>query len=280
MAMRSLGIDLAAEPAGTAAFEIGWGDGTAHGVLHAGGLDDRRLLALIGSADKAGIDCPFGWPKPFVEAVVAHGEGAAWPGRDRVGSSYRRSLRYRLTDEVVQRGVGWWPLSVSTDLIGVPAMRCAGLLDALAAAGQPVDRAGAGRVVEVYPAAALQHWGLPHRGYKRPKGAAVRSMALDRLLAMLPWLVVDETALDRCRNNDDAFDALVCALVARAAGLGLTTRPAPGDQTQRASTEGWIHLPTSDLPRLLEPGDRSAGQGRSRSGGVGGGGGAVAGSGS
>jgi hypothetical protein len=252
--MRTLGIDLAAEPAGTAAFEISWGDGTASGVLHPGGLDDRRLLTLIGSADKAGIDCPFGWPTPFVEAVVAHGDGAAWPGRGQAGPGFRRSLRYRLTDAVVRQRVGWWPLSVSTDLIGVPAMRCAGLLDALAAGGEPVDRAGGGRVVEVYPAAALRHWGLPHRGYKRPTGGTVRSMALDRLLAMLPWLVVDEAALDGCRADDDAFDALVCALVARAAALGLTARPDPGHQTERARVEGWIHLPTGELPRLLGPG--------------------------
>jgi hypothetical protein len=252
--MRSLGIDLAAEPAGTAAFEITWGDGAAKGVLHAGGLDDRRLLGLIGAADKAGIDCPFGWPRPFVEAVAAHGDGAAaWPGRGRAGPDYRRSLRYRLTDEVVRQRVGWWPLSVSTDLIGVPAMRCAGLLDALAAAGQPVDRTGGGRVVEVYPAAALRRWGLPHRGYKKGKGAAVRSIALDRLLALLPWLVVDPVALERCRGNDDAFDALVCALVARAAALGLTIPPDPGHQTERAVAEGWIHLPTGEVSRLLGP---------------------------
>jgi predicted nuclease with RNAse H fold len=251
--MRTLGIDLAAEPAGTAAFEITWGEGTARGVLHGAGLDDGRLLELIGAADKVGIDCPFGWPRPFVEAVVAHGDGAVWPGRGQPGAGFRRSLRYRLTDEVVWRRVGWWPLSVSTDLIGVPAMRCAGLLDALAQSGEPVDRAGGGRVVEVYPAAALHHWGLPHRGYKRPKGAAVRSTVLDRLLAMLPWLVVDQAALERCRGDDDAFDALVCALVARAAGLGHTTRPDPGDQAERAGSEGWIHLPTGEVSRLLGP---------------------------
>ena len=104
--MRSLAIDLAAEPAGTAAFEIGWSEGTARGVLHGGELDDRRLLELIGAADKVGIDCPFGWPGPFVEAVVTHGDEAVWPGRGRLGAGFRRSLRYRLTDEVVWRRVG------------------------------------------------------------------------------------------------------------------------------------------------------------------------------
>jgi hypothetical protein len=59
--------------------------------------------------------------------------------------------------------------------------------------------------------------------------------------------------LDRCRHSDDAFDALICALIARAAALGLTTPPSPGTQTERASVEGWIHLPTSDIPGLQRP---------------------------
>ena len=37
------------------------------------------------------------------------------------------------------------PLSVSTDLIAIVAMRCAYLLDRLAARGEPVDRAGSGK---------------------------------------------------------------------------------------------------------------------------------------
>jgi hypothetical protein len=253
--MRSLGIDLAAEPPNTAACEITWTAQGAHGRLHADRLDDGRLLMLMETADKVGIDCPFGWPLPFVNAVAIHANAAAWPGRGQLGSSHRQSLRYRLTDEVVHEQVGIWPLSVSTDRIGVTAMRCAALLDALAAAGQPVDRAGGGRVVEVYPAAALKYWGLPHQGYKRNKEEAtiVRGQALDRLRAKLPALVLDGDALDRCRRSDDAFDALVCALVARAAGLRLTTPPAPGDQAERAHVEGWIHLPTNDLPDLQRP---------------------------
>jgi hypothetical protein len=55
---------------------------------------------------------------------------------------------------------GQLPLSVSTDRIAYPAMRIARLLGAVA--GEPVDRTGAGRIVEGYPAAALRVWGLPH----------------------------------------------------------------------------------------------------------------------
>jgi predicted nuclease with RNAse H fold len=251
--MRSLGIDLAAEPPDTAACEITWLTDGARARLFTGRLDDDQLLALIESADKVGIDCPFGWPEPFVDAVAAHTHGGAWPGRGQPGLSHRRFLRYRLTDEVVHQQVAVWPLSVSTDRIGVTAMRCAALLDALAAAGHPVDRAGSGRVVEVYPAAALKHWGLPHQGYKKQEGSLVRAQALDRVRATLPTLILDRDALDRCRRSDDAFDALVCALVAGAAGLGLTTPPAPGEQAKRAHAEGWIHLPNSDLQDLQRP---------------------------
>jgi len=251
--MRSLGIDLAAEPPDTAACEIIWLADGARGRVYTDRLDDDRLLALMESADKVGVDCPFGWPQPFVNAVASHANAAAWPGRGQLGSSHRRSLRYRLTDEVVHQQVGIWPLSVSTDRIGVTAMRCAALLDALAAAGHPVDRVGGGQVVEVYPAAALKHWGLPHNRYKKKEGTIVRGQALDQVLTTLSTLTLDGDALDRCRHSDDAFDALVCALVARAATLGLTAPPFPGNQTERARVEGWIHLPTSDLRCLQHP---------------------------
>jgi hypothetical protein len=41
-------------------------------------LDDARLLALLddlGLGDRAGVDCPFGWPVDFVAAVAAHARG-------------------------------------------------------------------------------------------------------------------------------------------------------------------------------------------------------------
>jgi hypothetical protein len=162
--MRSLGIDLAAEPPNTAACEITWTAQRAHARLYADRLDDGRLLTLIETADKVGIDCPFGWPLPFVSAVAIHANAAAWPGRGQLGSSHRQSLRYRLTDKVVHQQVGIWPLSVSTDRIGVTAMRCAALLDALAAAGHPVDRAGGGRGRGGLSSCRLKALGTPPPG--------------------------------------------------------------------------------------------------------------------
>ena len=42
----------------------------------------EALIALIRSADKTGIDAPFGWPLEFVHAVAAHSNVEAWPGSD------------------------------------------------------------------------------------------------------------------------------------------------------------------------------------------------------
>jgi predicted RNase H-like nuclease len=42
-------------------------------------------------------------------------------------------------------------------------------------------------------------------------------------------------------GKDDALDALVAALIARTAGLGLTVLPT-GAERPRPVTEGWIHV--------------------------------------
>ena len=82
-------------------------------------------------------------------------------------------------------------MSVSSDLIAVPAWRCMGLLDRLGVN----DRAGGDGAFEVYPAAALCAWGLRSRGYKGPKAGERRSALVDDLLALLPGIeLADEHA--------------------------------------------------------------------------------------
>ena len=118
----------------------------------------------------------------------------------------------------------------------------------LAQQDQPVDRAGAGQVVEVYPAAALKCWHLPFQTYKGPLHRAALGGLVDALLEALPGLDLDQ-AEPLCRQSDDAFDAVVCALVARAAALGMTAGP-PDHLAQLAASEGWIMLPTAALTQL------------------------------
>jgi predicted RNase H-like nuclease len=114
-----------------------------------------------------------------------------------------------------------------------------------------VDRAGGGHVVEVYPAAALSRWQLPHKGYKGAGKQTTLGRLVDELLSALPGLRLgDAEAI--CRRSDDALDSVVCALVARAASLGLV-EPVPAERAARASSEGWIALPTSPLVELVRP---------------------------
>lgn len=54
-----------------------------------------------------------------------------------------------------------------------------------------------------------------------------------------------------CVENDHAFDALIAAIVARAAHLDLVQYPTQEEDVELARVEGWIALPVPDsLDRL------------------------------
>ena len=201
--------------------------------------------------DRLGIDCPLGWPDDFVAFVQAHAAGAVGLGEES-GDDLRRRLAWRLTDLRV-RAAGAQPLTVAAERLGYTAMRAARLLALLARRGTPVDRAGTGRVVEVYPAASLQRWGLAHRGYKGQQRTGALGELVADLVARAPWLDLGphRPALER---SDDLLDAVVAALTARAAARGRCVLPAP-EEVARAGREGWIMVPdTADsLAALVDP---------------------------
>jgi len=250
--VRTLGIDLAAQPANTSACTVEWGPGRPLVSGLRSGLADDALLDAIEGADKVAIDAPFGWPDEFVDAVSAHRDRSGWPGSGEDQDLYRFQLSFRATDRRLIESGARRPLSVSTDLIGVVAMRSAYLLDRLAARGEPVDRAGSGRVIEAYPAPALSGWGISPIGYKSRVGAARLPQLLAQLEEGLGPIELSVQQRDLASSDHNSFDALVCALVARAAALGLTEPPDPGAEADRATREGWIHVPTNPLPHLLE----------------------------
>ena len=235
-------MDLSAEARGTAVAVIDWTESRPILQTLLVGADDATVLAAIVTAERAAIDCPLGWPGPFVDFLVAHRAGRAPAPAGQSGLEWRRMLSRRATDLHVAKTVaGVVPLAVGADRIAAVAMRAAGLLAALADAGQPVDRTGSGLLVEVYPAAALRLWGLASRSYKGRTNGPALGLLVDELQTALPslaWQGHDRT----CRDSDDAFDAVVCALLARAAHLGLTAGP-PVHLMERAASEGWIHLP-------------------------------------
>lgn len=238
--MLTVGIDLASADERTAVCGIGWEPGRATVTQIACTASDASLLQLIAQADKAGIDVPLGWPEEFADAIAAHRADLPWPNVPPA------RLRYRATDRYVQRRTGRWPLSVSTDRIGVPAMRAAALFSRLKDQGAPVSRDGSGRVVEVYPAAALAVWGFNAVGYKRTKGADARLRLLTSIEERTrDWLDFPPDAREMCRRSDDALDALVAAMVAQAAAVGLC-ETIPLEHHMAAMREGWIAIPRPD----------------------------------
>ena len=250
--MRTLGIDLAAQPANTSACAIDWGPGVPLVSELGAGLDDAALLDAIDGADKVGIDAPFGWPDDFVDAVSAHRNRSGWPGSGEDQDVYRFHLSFRATDRrLIEQGARR-PLSVSTDLIGVVAMRCAYLLDRLAARGEAVDRAGSGKVIEAYPAPALTGWGMSAVGYKSRVGAPRIPELLARIEDGLGGIQMTPQQRETAGTDHNSFDALVASLVARAAALGLTQPPESDRERDRATREGWIHVPTNPLSHLLD----------------------------
>ena len=163
--MRTLGIDLGAQPKKTAVCAIDWrDDGTVAVEIPEIGFDDPALLHAMSGADAVGIDAPFGWPRFIVEHLPRYAAKGSWPPKpERAGDEWLDSIRYRETDRFVRTwtektlGFRLSPLSVSSDRIAFCAWRCAGLLHqhTRAIAGE-LDRLGAANgVFEVYPSAAL-----------------------------------------------------------------------------------------------------------------------------
>jgi len=205
------------------------------------GLADPALLERLAAAEWVAIDAPFGWPEPMVAATHAYATAGRWPGLAK------QDFRYRLTDRFVHDHVlseteqALWPLSPSSERLALTVWRLAALREALAErSGLRFDRTGADRVLEAYPAAALLLWGLPRSGYKA--SAEARLELLAAIEAQAPWLDWEPGACEVCLDSDDALDAVLCALIARAAAFALTVAAPPSD-LGRAQAEGWIHLP-------------------------------------
>lgn len=217
--MRTLGVDLASLPKRTAACTIRWQAGRASVERLLLGVDDERLLVLADEVTKVGIDVPFGWPDAFAKVIAAHHEGGALPQAEL------RDLRFRRTDLYVWERTGKPPLSVSTDKIGVPALRAARLLARWDAA-----RTGEGKFVEVYPRAARNAFRL----------SGTRSV--EELRGRSPWLDLDAEHVAQLERSEDLFDALIASLVGRCSALGLC-EVLPDDAREVAEREGWIALP-------------------------------------
>ena len=163
--VRTLGIDLASQPEDTAACVVEWRPrrprvlSAAEFLKSDGRLDDPRLLKLMlhSSIARVAIDAPFGWPIEFVDAIAAWRDRQEWRIAPADPDNEQAKLVLRETDRHVHEVTGLptdpdaairkgkWPLSVSTDKLGITAMRCMRLLaEVQRRQGRPVDRSGRG----------------------------------------------------------------------------------------------------------------------------------------
>lgn len=254
----TVGVDLASQPPNTAVCVINWSPESAVVTALASGsfggrlLDDVTLLSIMENADKVAIDAPFGWPEPFTRAInSAPGEWPLDPDETRA------PLERRTTDVLVWDRTRKTPLSVTTDRIAYCAMRCAALLGVL---NSPRD--GTGRAVEAYPDAALRCWlptlfTGPIQSYKTKNNALARQRRELLVAALIEQLgdgfEITESQRAAIAFSDDCLDALVCALLARAAAINRTVLPSTPEHQALARIEGWIHLPEpSSLRQLVE----------------------------
>jgi predicted nuclease with RNAse H fold len=262
---RYVGIDLATEAKRTGVVIVTVNGATAVASMPADGFvaDDRGLVEVVDRTTVVGLDSPLGWPDDFVSAVTAHRQSARWPTFEhRSTDKMRESLRHRKTDLFVRSlDLGATPLSVSSDLIGVVAMRGAWLQSAWAQKwGRLEPRDGSGRLVETYPAAALRAWGLLARRGVRYKGGGVGELRdgqrseRARIMSEIEeqtnsWLRVPDALRDEAVASDHTLDALVCALVALATRAKVT-HSTPEESREAALREGWIHVPSDALSSL------------------------------
>lgn len=245
--MRTIGVDLSTSSARTALATIEWFAESAVVTELVVGVPDEPIIRRAATGAAVGLDSPLGWPDAFVEFVREQQGGTLVEIPEQHQPAWRRSLAYRATDDAVREILGLVPLSVSTDRLGLVAMRAAALMAGILGEHQPLDRSGRAPVIEIYPAASLRAWELPAKGYKTDPDA--RRHVLRVITERAPWLDLGAHA-EPAVEVDHAFDALIAALSVRAWSVGRYWAP-PARLAERARREGWIVIPVGGLPDLL-----------------------------
>jgi len=253
----SVGIDLSSQDRDTALCALRW-EGSGARVEHLEqDLDNQQLLSWMHDATVSGLDAPFGWPERLLASLQQWSEADQWPA-PWPDAAAKAELRLRATDRWVQQHLGKQPLSVSSSGIAVTAFRAAALLTAFQTDDSgPFDRI-CGPVREVYPGAALLAWKLvePRAAESYKTSAAARRELLKQMAPPAGWLRLEAQQREACIEHDHQLDALVSALVARAAQLGLCHLPPAELDSDLVAREGWIALPLHDSWDALSPGGR------------------------
>jgi hypothetical protein len=239
--VRTLGVDLSTQNPKTGAVVVDWSTSRAGRVVSAcrgvGRTRDETPEAWLTSlarrhqVDAIAIDVPFGWPRPWRDALHAHVPGAWLPT-----SAEPKDLTWRTTDEWVAAYTGLTPLRVGASYLGATAIRGARLVAELTKAERHVDLGKGdpqpGCVMEAYPAAARK-LGSDDRVVVDPEGFAIPEKG--HLRDALTCAIVARLALDGGTPDVDEAVHWVDEVADRSEDLEID--PAI------VAAEGWIRLP-------------------------------------
>jgi hypothetical protein len=84
----TVGVDLSVQAKKTGVARIDWSPSGARVRDLVVGATDELITRAVLEADKAGIDCPLGWPETFVEFISAHHAGNVIVPADVAGPAW------------------------------------------------------------------------------------------------------------------------------------------------------------------------------------------------
>ncbi|MDQ4062570.1 MAG: DUF429 domain-containing protein [Actinomycetota bacterium] len=234
--MKLVGIDFSTTPRACGICVLEGGAITHVGRGNNAAEHPDWLVGHCAEATVVAVDVPFGWPRPFMEALSCY----------RIGDALdlpREQYRLRATDFWIKENIPpLQPLSVSTDKLGSTAIVGTKLLHAVGNEGfrlSPRSAARSATVVEVYPAASLRAWGLPHNNIETP-------IVLEALREAFE-LTIGDTDQNNLLQSRHCLDALVSALTAKEYADGNTFYPPEYIPDETIEVEGWIHVPSRSL---------------------------------
>ncbi len=190
------------------------------------GGSHAALLATVGQIEPPERRRPFPDGSQFVQTIAAHA-----PLERILPKVYRETERAWSGRGVNVRSTLW------AGARGGAAMTsaCITLLHRARVAVWPWSQATtSGLVVEAFPAAQLQAWGLPHEGYsKRDQSSRHCRIRIADDVGRRVRLGTYDSIL---REEADALDALLCAF----AGIAVSEGRVLGHAGAASTSEGWI----------------------------------------
>ena len=179
------------------------------------------------------IDAPLGWPEDMGNALRHHLAGQTL--------SVESNLLFRReTDRFIKKALGKQPLDVGADRIARTAHAALKIIGELQLAintkiemAWNPEKLNGVSIIEVYPAATLQCYGIRSGGYKAKEQRDER----DEILNELSKFVDIQCDLLQMRQSADVLDSAVCLLAAKDFLNGDVHFP---NDYKKAEKEGWI----------------------------------------